>query len=63
MVTLMTYCTRCGRPDDEPGHEACRAAQRFEPPRYCAQCKRRMIVQVVPTGWTARCSVHGEQHS
>ncbi|WP_407445923.1 hypothetical protein [Rhodococcus sp. (in: high G+C Gram-positive bacteria)] len=31
----------------------------LEPPRYCAQCGRRMIVQVVPDGWWARCSRHG----
>ena len=28
----------------------------LEPPRYCAQCRRRMVVQVTPLGWTARCS-------
>jgi hypothetical protein len=32
----------------------------LEPPRYCVRCRRRMIVQVLPTGWTARCSAHGE---
>ncbi|GAB3126699.1 hypothetical protein GCM10027289_03040 [Tsukamurella serpentis] len=32
----------------------------LEPPRYCAFCARRMIVQVSPHGWTARCSRHGE---
>ncbi|MGL4172905.1 MAG: hypothetical protein ACRCTR_02355 [Actinomycetota bacterium] len=31
----------------------------LEPPRRCADCGRRMIVQVLPYGWTARCSVHG----
>jgi hypothetical protein len=31
----------------------------MEPPRFCAQCRRRMIVQVVPRGWTARCVEHG----
>jgi hypothetical protein len=57
------FCTRCGDPAGGGGHEACTAALRLEPPRYCAQCRRRMVVQVVPTGWTARCSVHGELHS
>ncbi|HEY3629598.1 MAG TPA: hypothetical protein VGL21_01820 [Jatrophihabitantaceae bacterium] len=53
----MTYCDRCG----EPGvHPACVQARQLEPPRYCPQCRRRMVVQVTPTGWTARCVEHGE---
>ncbi|HLR99799.1 hypothetical protein H7J77_14585 [Mycolicibacillus parakoreensis] len=35
----------------------------LEPPRYCAECGRRMIVQVRPNGWLARCSRHGEVDS
>ena len=35
----------------------------LEPPRYCAECGRRMIVQVRPDGWAAKCSRHGEQDS
>jgi len=35
------------------------AALGLEPPRYCAQCGRRMIVQVRPDGWRATCSRHG----
>lgn len=31
----------------------------LEPPRFCAQCGRRMIVQIAPDGWWARCSRHG----
>ncbi|GAA3038444.1 hypothetical protein GCM10010528_18740 [Gordonia defluvii] len=31
----------------------------LEPPRYCGQCGRRMVVQVRPDGWRARCSRHG----
>lgn len=31
----------------------------LEPPRYCGQCGRRMIVQVRPDGWWAKCSRHG----
>ncbi|MGI8330981.1 hypothetical protein ACRYCC_13530 [Actinomadura scrupuli] len=54
-----TYCEHCGDPAGEAGHEACRAALRMEPPRYCAGCRRRMVVQVTPTGWTARCAEHG----
>jgi hypothetical protein len=52
------FCSRCGRPGDV--HDACAAALTLEPPRYCARCKRRMVVQITPTGWVARCSVHGE---
>ena len=35
------------------------AAAGLEPPRYCGQCGRRMVVQVRPDGWDARCSRHG----
>ena len=46
---------------DTPGAEKVPAAAQLglEPPRYCGQCGRRMVVQVVPDGWTARCSRHG----
>lgn len=35
------------------------AALGLEPPRYCEQCGRRMVVQVSPDGWWAKCSRHG----
>ncbi|MFI6869656.1 hypothetical protein [Nocardia sp. NPDC050406] len=35
------------------------AAMGLEPPRYCDRCGRRMIVQVSPDGWWAKCSRHG----
>ncbi|MGE5693883.1 MAG: hypothetical protein ACM4D3_01200 [Candidatus Sericytochromatia bacterium] len=35
------------------------AALGLEPPRYCAECGRRMTVQVRPEGWSAKCSRHG----
>jgi hypothetical protein len=54
-----TYCDRCGEPLRDGDHGACRAAREMEPPRYCTRCRRRMVVQVTPTGWTARCSEHG----
>jgi hypothetical protein len=54
------YCDRCGRPDIEGDHAACTRARALEPPRYCAHCRRRMVVQVTPIGWTARCVEHGE---
>jgi hypothetical protein len=54
------FCDRCGRALDDGDHSACTQARALEPPRYCPQCRRRMIVQVTPTGWSARCSAHGE---
>jgi hypothetical protein len=46
------------------GGEVPAAAQLgLEPPRYCAECGRRMIVQVRPDGWEAKCSRHGVQDS
>ena len=32
----------------------------LEPFRYCPICGRRMVTPVMPSGWTARCSRHGE---
>lgn len=59
----MTYCDRCGEPSTTGDHTACVAARDLEPPRYCAQCRRRMKVQVLPAGWSARCVEHGELSS
>lgn len=56
MTNVVTYCDRCGEPGE---HQACQRARTLEPPRYCPQCRRRMKVQVVPTGWTATCAEHG----
>lgn len=45
---------------DEAGTAVPTAAQLgLEPPRFCAACGRRMIVQVRPDGWWAKCSRHG----
>jgi hypothetical protein len=55
---------RCGRPDGEGDHAACASLRaRLEPPRFCAECARRMVVQVTPSGWSARCSRHGAHTS
>lgn len=35
------------------------AAEGLEAPRFCQLCGRRMVVQVRPDGWSARCSRHG----
>lgn len=56
----MTYCDRCGGPVEAGGHQTCRQARALEPPRYCPQCRRRLVVQITPAGWTARCAQHGE---
>ena len=57
--TAAPYCGHCGEPAASP-HPACVARLSLEPPRYCPQCRRRLIVQVLPVGYTARCSAHGE---
>ena len=46
---------------DEPAGSAVPTAARLglEPPRFCADCGRRMVVQVRPDGWWAKCSRHG----
>ncbi|MDT5351891.1 MAG: hypothetical protein QOJ56_423 [Mycobacterium sp.] len=43
---------------DEPAGSAA-ARLGLEPPRFCAECGRRMVVQVRPDGWWAKCSRHG----
>lgn len=50
---------------EEPGGAGLVAAlrARLSPPRYCGVCGRRMIVQVRPDGWWARCSRHGQVDS
>lgn len=69
------WCEQCGEPtgarrlasDDvvppEPGpppHDRnCAERAALEPPRYCGRCRRRMVVQVLPLGWSARCTQHG----
>ncbi|MFC4105399.1 biotin synthase auxiliary protein BsaP [Micromonospora zhanjiangensis] len=57
------WCDRCGEPAAAGPHDACGAARQLEPPRFCPDCRRRMKVQVVPTGWTAVCVQHGELRS
>lgn len=58
-LPLVPWCGQCGRALTVEGHAGCRRAAALDPPRYCAHCRRRMVVQVLPTGWTARCSEHG----
>lgn len=59
---MTVYCGFCGQEQAAHDESRCVGARRaaIEPTRYCVHCARRMIVQVTPTGWTARCSRHGE---
>ena len=54
-----SFCGHCGRGTDEVDHAGCEQRLRMEPPRFCVHCHRRMLVQVTPTSWTARCVEHG----
>jgi ribosomal protein S18 acetylase RimI-like enzyme len=58
-LPLVPWCGQCGRELTGEGHAPCRRAASLDPQRYCPACRRRMVVQVTPTGWTARCSEHG----
>lgn len=52
------HCSGCGRAAAEcPTGGSC--TSRFEPPRFCRECGRRMRVLVKPTGWRAECRDHG----
>lgn len=63
--TRAEFCGLCGEPSDGGAlaassvHRRCVERLAMEPPRYCAACRRRMKVQVTPTGWSAECSRHG----
>ena len=63
LVRRAAFCDQCGRPTAEGEHGRCGARRELEPPRYCPDCRRRMKVQVVPTGWTATCVEHGVRRS
>ena len=56
MTTTVAFCDGCGRPADAGGHERCRARRTAtDPPRFCTDCGRKLVVQVLPVGYTARC--------
>jgi hypothetical protein len=60
----IVFCDQCGKPAAAEGeHVRCADRRVLEPPRFCTECARRMVVQVTPTGWTARCSRHGGRSS
>ncbi|NUS72738.1 MAG: hypothetical protein HOQ05_04955 [Corynebacteriales bacterium] len=52
------WCDRCGAAASAE-HTGCLAARQLEPPRFCGECRRRMVVKVLPMGWQARCVEHG----
>jgi hypothetical protein len=60
VVGTPVFCDHCGARLDTGVHDNCARLRRLEPPRYCPHCRRRMVVQVVPRGWVARCVEHGE---
>ena len=56
MRTSVGYCEACGAPQDEGDHTRC--AQRraaTDTPRFCVTCGRKLVVQVLPASWIARC--------
>jgi len=56
VTVAVEHCVGCGAPLDQGDHGRCRERLRAtDPPRYCAGCGRRLVVQVLPVGWTARC--------
>jgi ribosomal protein S18 acetylase RimI-like enzyme len=59
-LPLVPWCGQCGEALTPEGHAACRRRAELDPPRFCGSCRRRMVVQVTPTGWTARCVEHGQ---
>ncbi|MGH3569230.1 MAG: hypothetical protein ACRDRH_25040 [Pseudonocardia sp.] len=64
MTALGEFCSWCGRTRADGDHAQCdRRLAVVDPPRFCPDCARRMVVQVTPTGWAARCSRHGERSS
>ena len=58
-LPLAPWCDQCGEALDAESHAACRRRAQLDPPRWCPRCRRRQVVQVAPSGWTARCSEHG----
>ncbi len=59
-VAVSIYCGHCSLPLTRGTHDTCARRLDLEPPRYCPGCRRRMVVQVTPDHWTARCVEHGE---
>jgi hypothetical protein len=60
---LYNVYTGAGVDDAAAGPVPTAAQLGLEPPRFCAECGRRMVVQVRPDGWWAKCSRHGRVDS
>lgn len=58
-LALVPFCDQCGEDLLTAEHPRCQALRVLDPPRWCPQCRRRMVVQVLPTGWSAKCVEHG----
>ena len=57
----MIHCSGCGRSVAEGNHDECERRQRLtDPPRFCTACGRKLVVQVLPIGYVARCVRCGE---
>ncbi|WP_084642801.1 biotin synthase auxiliary protein BsaP [Actinoalloteichus hymeniacidonis] len=57
------FCGWCAASGSTEHAAGCARRRIVDPPRYCVRCARRMVVQVTPAGWSARCSAHGELHA
>ena len=73
VTVAVRFCEHCGDTlgstdsgesltlqESDGTHPDCVGRLAMEPPRYCAECGRRMKVQVVPRRWMAECSRHGQ---
>lgn len=57
------YDVHTGRRTGDAGQAPTPVRWEMEPPRFCAVCGRRMVVQVRPDGWWSECSRHGRVDS
>jgi len=55
-MTEARHCDGCGKLITCGEHRQCRARRAAtDPARFCVTCGRKLVVQVLPLGWTARC--------
>lgn len=55
-MTAGSYCAGCGKLVAGLDHTRCRArSAATDPPRFCVSCGRKLVVQVLPLSWNARC--------
>jgi hypothetical protein len=56
MVPVAGHCDGCGKLVSQGDHTGCVARRAAtDPPRFCVACGRKLVVQVLPIGWVARC--------